>query len=239
MKQSLINRLVESQKNKEAIALVTDLNAGTKAIAYPNMMHGDFTLPTPVFTKVRERVEKDKSGLVEDQDYRLFVQCFLPPLRLIVVGGIYIAPYLASLAQTIGFHVTIIEPRKDFLHDLNQYGNAKIIIDDPASALNELKPDARTAILTISHDPRIDDPALHIALKSEAFFIGAMGSKKAHTSRIERLSAESFSIGEIGRIHNPLGIGIGASHEAELALSVLAQITATLRGGSVVTSKKK
>lgn len=239
MKQSLINRLLEGQQKKEAIALVTDLDNGTKAIAYPNMMHGEFTLPTPIFNKVRERVEKDKSGLVEEQNLRLFVQCFLPPLRLIIVGGIYIAPYLAQLAETTGFQVTIIEPRKEFLNDLSQYGNAKIVIDDPANALSELNPDGRTAILTISHDPRIDDPALHIALKSSAFFIGAMGSKKAHTSRIERLSAENFSVGEIGRIHNPLGIGIGASHEAELALSVLAQITATLRGGSVVTSKKK
>ena len=173
------------------------------------------------------RLRSDKAGVEEDGR---FVAPHNPPQRLIVVGAVHIAQPLVAMARLAGYDPTLIEPRATF-GAAKRFVGETILDDWPDEALTALAPDARTAIVTLTHDPKLDDPAIRFALRSDAFYLGCLGSKKTHAARVGRLQAAGFSDSEIARIHAPVGLDIGAKTPAEIAISVLAQITAVLRQG--------
>jgi xanthine dehydrogenase accessory factor len=176
---------------------------------------------------VDARFRSDKSGMEEDGR---FIAIHNPPLRLIVVGAVHIAQPLLQMARLCGYDGTLIDPRSAFGSAL-RFPGERIVEDWPDEALEALAPDGRTAIVTLTHDPKLDDPAIRVALRAGGFYLGCLGSTRTHAKRVERLRAEGFAEAEIARIHAPVGLDIGAKTPAEIAVSVMAQITAVLRKG--------
>lgn len=174
----------------------------------------------------------DKSRVVEIEGENWFVQNFSAPLRMIVVGAVHIAQALVPMAALAGYAVTVIDPRRAFASDV-RFPGVTVSTEWPDVAMSELKPDSRSAVVTLTHDPKLDDPALEVALKSDAFYIGCLGSKRTHTARLERL--DEAGLGEVGRsrIKGPVGLNIGASSPAEIAISILGEVTQTLREDNI------
>lgn len=171
------------------------------------------------------RFKSDRSGMEEDGR---FIAIHNPPLRLIVIGAVHIAQPLLTIARTCGYAPTLIDPRAAFgSHD--RFPGETILDDWPDEALAQLNPDARTAIVTLTHDPKLDDPAIRFALNSPAFYLGCLGSTRTHAKRLDRLTEAGFTPDQIARIHAPVGLDIGAKTPAEIAVSIMAQITETLR----------
>jgi xanthine dehydrogenase accessory factor len=164
-----------------------------------------------------------------------FLQVFNPPLRMAIIGAVHIAQSLAPMAALAGYAVTVIDPRRAFASD-SRFPDVALVNDWPDEALAALAPDRRTAVVTLTHDPKIDDPGLDAALRSEAFYIAALGSRRTHAGRVARLKELGHDAAAIGRIHGPAGLDIGAVSPAEIAISVLGQMTAVLRraGGTGV-----
>ncbi len=175
-----------------------------------------------------DRFRLDRSGMEEDGE--TFVAIHNPPLRMIVVGAAHIAQALLPMARLAGYDVTLIDPREAFGSEARFPGET-ILHDYPDEAMAALVPDTRTAVVTLSHDPKIDDPAIEAALASECFYLGCLGSTRTHAKRVERLKAAGHSDTAIARIHAPVGLDIGARSPAEIAVSILAQITLRLRKG--------
>ena len=176
---------------------------------------------------VDARFRSDKSGMEEDGR---FIAIHNPPLRLIVVGAVHIAQPLLQMARLCGYDGTLIDPRSAF-GSAARFPGERIVEDWPDEALEALAPDGRTAIVTLTHDPKLDDPAIRVALRASGFYLGCLGSTRTHAKRVDRLRAEGFTDAEISRIHAPVGLDIGAKSPAEIAVSVMAQITAVLRKG--------
>ncbi|MFC6637888.1 XdhC/CoxI family protein [Sulfitobacter sp. JBTF-M27] len=174
------------------------------------------------------RFRMDRSGLSEDG--ATFVAIHNPPLRLIVVGGVHIAQHLVGMARDVGFDPVVVDPREAFGSQL-RFPGTRVVNDWPDDALAEIGVDARTALVLLTHDPKLDDPALHVALRSECFYIGALGSTRTHASRVARLKEAGFPDTEIARIHGPVGLNIGAAGPSEIAVSILAQMIQRLRQG--------
>ncbi len=225
MKAQLLHTLQAWRTQKRACALVTRLASGTSALVDGASFAGELPLSAQDLAAVRARIAADQSGVVEGD---LFVRVYAPPLRMIVVGAVHIAKTLAPMAALSGFEVIVVDPREAFTRSEQMVGvTAKIAWPD--EALAELKPDMRTAVVTLTHDPKLDDPALAAALRSRAFYIGALGSRKTHAKRIERLKEAGFSDADVSRIHGPVGLDINALTPAEIAISIVAQIIAVLR----------
>ncbi|MGH6976981.1 MAG: XdhC family protein [Stellaceae bacterium] len=170
----------------------------------------------------------DRSTLIETPDGKVFIEVFNPSLRLMIVGAVHIAQPLARMAAMAGYAVTVIDPRSAFA-SAERFPGVELSTEWPDDAMTGLKPDRRSAIVTLTHDPKVDDPALIAALKSQAFYVGALGSKKTHAARLKRLADAGFKDADFTRIHGPVGLDIGAVSPAEIAVAILAQITATLR----------
>lgn len=173
-----------------------------------------------------ERFRADRSGMEEDGE--TFVAIHNPPLRLIVVGAVHIAQALVPMARVVGYDPVVVDPREAFASEA-RFPGERLVHDWPDEALEAIGLDARTALVLLTHDPKLDDPAIHAALKSDAFYIGALGSTRTHAKRVERLLEAGFSNDEIERIHGPVGLDIGSSGPAEIALSILSQMTSVLR----------
>jgi xanthine dehydrogenase accessory factor len=212
--EPLLAALTEARAASRAVALVTTPASWERRLLHPG--------EDPA---TDARFRSDRSGMEEDGR---FIAIHNPPLRLIVIGAVHIAQPLLQIARTCGYAPTLIDPRAAFGSEARFPGET--ILDDwPDEALAALKPDARTAIVTLTHDPKLDDPAIRLALNSPAFYLGALGSKKTHAKRVERLAAAGFTPQQIARIHAPVGLDIGARTPAEIAVAILAQITETLR----------
>ena len=160
------------------------------------------------------------------QDY--FIQPFNTALRLIIIGAVHIGQYLANNALSCGYNVIVVDPREAFASEA-RFPGVTLNTDWPDFALETLAPDTRTALVTLTHDPKLDDPALQAALRSDAFYIGALGSRKTQAARVKRLQEAGFGEAEIARLNAPVGLDIGARSPAEIAVSIMAEITATLR----------
>jgi xanthine dehydrogenase accessory factor len=180
-----------------------------------------------VYNEYEDRVRKDRSGFADDQI--TFLNVYSPKIKMDIVGAVHIAQALVPIAKIAGFSPRIIDPRESFANH-ERFGGIEISNDFPDLALTKTKPNYRTAVVLLSHDPKLDDPALHIALQSEAFYIGALGSKKTHHKRKERLRNSGFKEKQIERIYGPIGLNIGASSPEEIAISILSEVIATLRG---------
>lgn len=175
-----------------------------------------------------ERFRADRSGMEEDGE--TFVHVHNPPLRMVVVGAVHIAQALVPMARMAGYDVSLVDPRPAFAQETRFPGEA-VIEDWPDEALDEIGLDARTAVVTLTHDPKLDDPAISRALRSEIFYLGCLGSSRTHAKRVARLSEAGFSDEEIAKIHAPVGLDIGARGPAEIAVSILAEVTQRLRRG--------
>lgn len=233
MKRDILDRLLAAKTAGRPVALVTDLGSGLQTLVFEDAVHGGFALADERLEEVRRHLRQDRSGIVgdlqdEDGD-RLFVQIHNPPVRLLIVGAVHIAQALAPIAARTGYAVTVVDPRGAFATAERFPG---VALDNrwPDEALAALKPDARTAVVTLTHDPKLDDPALIVALRSPAFYVGALGSKRTHAQRLDRLRDEGLSEAEVKRIRGPVGMSIGAVTPAEIAISIVAQITCVRRG---------
>lgn len=231
MNRALLERLLKDRAAKHAVVLVTELQSGVQALVYPNEVFGDLTLDGDALVRIRQSLDADESGTIELAGKRLFLQVQNPPLRLIIIGAVHIAQTLAPMAALAGYSVTIVDPRRAFATDA-RFPDVKLIAEWPDEAMATMKLDRRTAVVTLTHDPKLDDPALQTALKADVFYVGALGSRKTHAARLGRLKAAGFGEADCARIHGPVGLDIGALSPAEIAVSILAQITAVLRGAA-------
>jgi len=232
MKRAFLDRALAVSRSGHSAALVTHLISGQHAIVDKESIEGDLRLDPTALAGVRAAIRDDRSTTVESPDGRLFVEVFNPPLRLIVVGAVHAAQPLARMAAIAGYAVTIVDPRSAFATE-ERFPGVALSTDWPDEAMPRLKPDRRSAIVTLTHDPKIDDPALTVALKSDAFYIGALGSKRTHAGRCQRLKEAGFADTDIARIHGPVGLAIGALTPAEIAVSILAEVTQVLRADRI------
>ena len=228
MKLDLLERRLAAQQAGQTSVLVTDLKTGAQLLLGEGIALGDLTLGNEERAAINRAVIDDRSQTIDSPQGTLFVEVWSPPLRLIVVGAVHIAQTLARMAVQTGYDVTIIDPRSAFA-SAERFPGVTLATDWPDEVLPALKPDKRTAIVTLTHDPKIDDPALQAALRSDAFYIGALGSRRTHAKRGERLESAGFPAAAFARIHGPVGLDIGALTPGEIAVSILAQITAILR----------
>ncbi len=228
MHRTNLDRLIAARVAKRPVALLRWLDRGAEAL----MVDGEVVDGAPQPATVRDAVSaahrRDKSTTIDTDDGALFIQIFNPPLRLIVVGAVHIAQALVPMASMTGYDVTVIDPRRAFASDARFPGVA-VRLDWPDEALEELEPDARTAVVTLTHDPKLDDPALDLALRSDAFYLAALGSRRTHAARLERLAALGHDQPALSRIHGPAGLPLGAVSPAEIALAIMAEMTRVLR----------
>ena len=212
--EDILDQLVKFRSDRQPVAYVVDLDGETCALTKEGYDHA---------------FRMDRSGFVEGS--RTFVGIHNPPLRLIVVGAVHIAQALVPMARIAGYDPTLIDPREAFGSD-TRFPGETILHDWPDEAITQLGLDTRTALVLLTHDPKLDDPALEQALRADCFYIGALGSTRTHAKRVERLTAAGFTEAEIAQIHGPVGLDIGASGPAEIAVSILAEMTRVLRKGA-------
>lgn len=225
MDAALLNELVRARAEKRPVALATRLTDGIQKLVYQS----DKSEENWLINAIHEVLSGDKGAVVAAPDgAEWFLNPFNPPLRLILVGAVHIAQPLAEIAALTGYDVTVVDPRTSFASP-ERFPGMTLVTDWPDEAMTALAPDARTAIVTLTHDPKLDDPALQAALRSPAFYVGALGSKKTHAARAARLTEAGFAESDIARIHGPVGLAIGAKSPAEIAISIMAEITETLR----------
>lgn len=218
MKRELLRQLLAAQSQRRAIAMVTNTVTGEqKIVSRSDAMAG---------SELGKAFRFDKSGMQGDE----FVAIHNPPLRLVIIGAVLIAQSVIPVAQACGYDITVIDPRGAFATGARFPGVA-LHADWPQDVLPSLALDARTGLLALTHDPKIDDPALELALKSEVFYIGALGSKKTQAARHQRLAQMGFDDVARARICGPIGLSIGAIGAPEIAISIMAEMTKALRLG--------
>lgn len=228
MKLTLLERLLTLGRTGEPAAVVTHLASGAQSLLTQAGSEGELTLTAADLALAMQALADDHSGLIETSTGPVFVEVWNPKPRLLIIGAVHIAQSLVPLARMAGYDVTVIDPRTAF-GSAARFPDVTLLNDWPDEALPRLAPDRRTAILTLTHDPKIDDPALTLALRSTAFYIGALGSRRTHGKRVERLREAGFDESAINRIRGPVGLAIGARTPAEIAISIMAEITAVLR----------
>ena len=213
MPEDMLAAIVTAREGRVALAYAVDLETWDRALSAPDGPH-------------RARFRSDKSGV----DESLFVAVHNPPLRLVIVGAVHIAQALVGMARSCGYDPLMIDPREAFGSEARFAGEV-ISHDWPDEAMAAIGIDARTAVVTLTHDPKLDDPAIQTALRSDCFYLGCLGSTRTHAKRVARLEEAGFTASEIARIHAPVGLNIGAKSPAEIALSIMAEITQVLRQG--------
>ena len=228
MKTDILERVLADREAKRQFALVTQLEGGRQSVVHlGGAAEGEIEIGPELRMAIETAIRDDRSGTVGSAGGEMFVEVFNPPLRLLIVGAVHIAQPLARMASVAGYDVTVIDPRGSFATD-DRFPGVTLVNEWPDEAMAPLDPDRRTAVVTLTHDPKIDDPALAAVLRSDAFYIGALGSRRTHSARVERLSESGFGAEEIGRIHGPVGLPLGAVSPAEIAVSILAQVTQAL-----------
>lgn len=231
MKRALLEALNEARAAAKPVVLVTDLASGDQTLIDQDgkPLAGGLTLNQAIVESAQQALAEDRSA--RDAETGLFLQVFNPPLRLIVVGAVHIAQALVPMAQILGYEVTVVDPRRAWANE-DRFPGIALTHDWPDEALAALKPDRRTAVVCLTHDPKLDDPALTLALGSPAFYIGALGSRRTHAKRQERLAENGIDEPLFARIDGPIGLAIGAKSPAEIALSILGKMTAVRRGAA-------
>lgn len=224
MKQSVLDEVLECIEAKQPIVLATSLESGEQRLRRPGEGESD---EERILVATALRLDRPVSTDGENGP-RWFYQPFNPPLRMILVGAVHIAQPLSVMATLAGYEVTVVDPRSAFAA-AERFPSVTLSLAWPDEALESLGLDARCAVVTLTHDPKLDDPALSVALRSDAFFIGCLGSKKTHATRRKRLAKAGFTEAELDRMHGPVGLPIGSRSPAEIAVSVLAQVTQALR----------
>ncbi len=228
MKIETLEALAAATAAKQAVVVATNLQSGESWLVDHNVGHNaGYNADT---TEIEQEAAQwalrtDRCRLTEEH---LFYRPYNPPLRLFIVGGVHIAQPLVAMAQATGYDVTVLDPRSAFAN-AERFAGVNIRNDWPDEALAELGIDARTAIVALTHDPKIDDPALMASVASPAFYIGALGSRRTHASRLQRLREQGIEEACIARIHGPIGLRLGGRAPAEIAIAIMAEMTAVLR----------
>jgi xanthine dehydrogenase accessory factor len=224
MTPAFLARLRQAQAEGRPVAVLTRLSDGQQ------FLHPEDAAPAALAEAAVAALAGDAAANLVQDNAPWFVQPFNPRLRLIVVGAVHIAQALVPMALELGYAVTVIDPRRAFATE-ERFGDRITMLGDwPDEAMAALAPDTRTAVVTLTHDPKLDDPALEVALRSPAFYVGALGSRRTHAKRVARLTEAGLTPDAIGRIAAPIGLNIGAVTAPEIALSILAEITARRRG---------
>lgn len=225
MDLALLAAMNEERAARRAAILVTDLATGTQRLVKEADLVAD-----PLADLLSDRLRAGKSGMAETPDGQVFLTVQAPPARILVTGAVHISQALAPMARLLGHDVIVVDPRTAFA-TAERFPDVELHALWPDDVLPRLGVDRYTAFVALTHDPKIDDPALAHALRSECFYIGALGSRKTHASRVGRMQALGFDEATIGRIRAPIGLPIGAISPAEIALSIMGEITAALRLG--------
>jgi xanthine dehydrogenase accessory factor len=223
MKLDILQTLNAERTARRAAVVVTDIASGTQRLVKAGDLAAD-----PLRDVIEKHLRSGKSGMEETPQGRVFLTVHVPAPRLIITGAVHISQALAPIGQLLGYDVTIVDPRTAFASP-ERFPDVKVIAEWPDTALPPLGIDRYTAFVALTHDPKIDDPALTHALSRDCFYIGALGSKKTHGRRVERLKAQGISEVDIARIAAPIGLEIGAISPAEIAVAIMAQITAKAR----------
>ncbi len=226
MRRETLQEILEARRKERSVALVTSLESYEQRLIDPDAEAVSGVDPD-LLMAVRGALRRDRSVAVQTSSGRYFAQVFNPPLRMLIVGAVHIAQALAPMALLTGYAVTVIDPRNAFATDA-RFAGVELRHDWPDEALLELAPDRRTAVITLTHDPKLDDPALGVALRSSAFYLGSLGSRRTQAQRLARLREAGFSDRELERIHGPVGLSLGAQSPAEIAVSILAEVTQVL-----------
>ena len=226
MRQEFLNKLITARAEKRPTVVVTDLASGAQSLWLEGEYDGDIAMTPGLSDGIDRTLRRDKGETVEENEVRYFLQPFPPPKRMIVVGAVTLRNRLCRWRRCRD-DVTIVDPRQAFATEA-RFPGVTLKHDWPDDAMSALDPDRRTAVVTLTHDPKLDDPALTIALRSEAFYIGSLGSNRTHAKRLARLIEAGLTESELARIHAPVGLDIGAVSPAEIAVSIMAQITAVL-----------
>ena len=227
MEGRTLSAILEARAAKRPLVAITRIADGAQCCSDGTEVNGTLALAAAEVEEVRQAIDDDRSGL--SRDGTLFLHVYNPPLRLFIVGAVHIAQALAPMASIAGFDVTVIDPRGSFA-TADRFPDMTLNSNWPDEALESLAPDRRSAIVTLTHDPKLDDPALEIALGSDAFYIASLGGQRTHSKRLDRLQQTGFNPTALKRINGPAGLPIGAVSPAEIAVSILAQLTAVRRG---------
>lgn len=228
MKSTVLREIQRARDAKVPVALVTDLDDGTQGLVYSDHAAApELSLGTSVIRDIQTMLRGARNGILPDS--QLFVRSYVPEYRLIIVGAVHIAQSLATLARECGYRVTVIDPRRAFATP-ERFVGVELLNEWPDEALARLAPDAQTGLVTLAHDPKIDDPALIAALNSEAFYIAALGSRRTHEKRRQRLTEQGLG-DQLDRISAPAGLSLGGRAHSEIAVAILAQLIQTRYGG--------
>ena len=223
MKLSILSALNTERANRRAVVVVTDVASGEQRLVKSAEVAND-----PLKDLIEKHLRSGKSGMEETPEGKVFITVHVPPAKLVITGAVHISQALAPIAKLLGYDVTIVDPRTAFASQ-ERFPDVTVIAQWPDEALPALNVDKYTAFVALTHDPKIDDPALLHALSKDCFYIGALGSRKTHGRRLERLKAQGIGDNELARIHAPIGLDIGAISPPEIAVSIMGQITARLR----------
>jgi xanthine dehydrogenase accessory factor len=223
MRLDILHSLNTERAARRAAIVVTDIATGAQRFVAAAGVAGD-----PLREVLEAHLRSGKSGMEETAQGRVFLTVHVPPVRLVITGAVHISQALAPMARMLGYDVTIVDPRTAFASP-ERFPDVKVIAQWPDQALPPLGIDRYTAFVALTHDPKIDDPALLHALSRDCFYIGALGSKKTHARRLERLKGQGVSEAALSRIHAPIGLAIGAVSPPEIAVSIMGEVTASLR----------
>ena len=219
MKLQTLKSIIEKKKNKSEFAIITNLKTGESEIFEKDK---PLSKDMEVYSnQINEFFKSKKNGVIENSE--IFVETYILPIKVIIVGAVHIAQYLVDFAKSLNFEISIIDPRGYFASE-QRFPDMKIINKWPDEAFKEIDTNENTALIALTHDPKIDDPALQHALKKKFYYIGALGSKKTHENRCQRLKEAGFSNEQIDSIHGPIGIKLGGRSAPEIALSIIAQL---------------
>ena len=223
MKLEILQALNAERAARRPAVVITELASGAQRLLTADQIDGD-----PLAAEAHKLLRMGKSATIEAEGRKWFIHVHAPTAKMVIIGAVHISQVLAPLARTLGYDVTIVDPRTAFA-SAERFPEVPLIADWPDVALPPLQVDRYTAFVALTHDPKIDDGALLHALAQNCFYIGALGSKKTHAKRLDRLSAQGASAADLAKIHAPIGLAIGAVSPAEIAVSIMAEITAQLR----------
>ena len=221
MKLETLKSIISKKENKTEFAIITNLSTGESEI---------FEKEKPLSkelekysNQINEFFKSKKNGVIDGTE--IFIETYIKPIKVIIVGAVHIAQYLVEFAKSLNFEISIIDPRGYFASE-QRFPEMKIINKWPDEAFKQIETNENTALIALTHDPKIDDPALQHALNKKFYYVGALGSKKTHANRCERLKEAGFSSNKINSIHGPIGIKLGGRSAPEIALSIIAQLVA-------------
>ena len=223
MQAKTLAALQDARAKRRAVALATRLSDAAEALIYLDSADGPLASDAAIVSAARRAMEVGKSETVDIGGQKIFLNVYVPPPRLIIVGAVHIAQSLAPMATMLEFDVTVVDPRGAWA-TAQRFPGVNVIQDWADEAFQAMGLDVSTAVVTLTHDPKLDDPALEAALKSDVFYVGALGSRRTHAKRKDRLAEAGITDEQFARIHGPIGLNIGARSPAEIAVSILGQI---------------